>query len=84
MIKKLIEKLKTQKELSVIKKHFRIAKRHKSSEELENVKFELLDFQDTLFNRNILTDFILNEINNLFYEIDYFKINHIPSSDFEW
>lgn len=74
MIKKLIENLKTQKELLKIKKHFRIAKRHKSCEELENVTFELLDFQNKLVEEKILSEFMANEIHSLFSDIDYARL----------
>ena len=84
MIKKLIEKLEIEKELFLIKKHFRTAKRHKSASELETVKFELLDLQGKLIEEEKYSDYINNEIFNLFAEIDYFTLNNIPSADLEW
>ena len=83
MIKKLIEKYEIRKEMRLIRKHFRTAKRHKSSSELENVKFELLDFQGRLVENNKLNDYMSMVILNFFAEINYFKINQINSTDFE-
>ena len=75
MIKRLIEKFEIRKELSLIKKHFRIAKKHKSSEELEKVQYELLDFQGELIKNNKLTEETSFIIYNLLCEIDYARIN---------
>ena len=77
MIKKLIEKLEIIKNLNLIKKHFRIAKRHKSIDELEKVKFELLDFQGKLIESNQYSDYLATEIYNLFAEIDYTRLQYI-------
>ena len=84
MIKKLIEKLEIEKELFLIKKHFRTAKRHRSASELETVKFELLDLQGKLIEEEKYSECIGNEMFNLFAEMDYFKLNYIPSADVEW
>ena len=75
MIKKLIKKYEIAKEFYSIKKHYRIAKKHKSSEELEKVKYELLNFQDDLIKNNNITEKISFTIYNLFCEIGYARIN---------
>ena len=78
MIEKLIERYELQKELSSIKKNFRIAKRQKSLESLEEIKYDLLDFQKKVTEANQLTDFMLNEIFNLFAELDYARLKYVP------
>ena len=81
MIKKLIERLNAQKEFNLIKKHFKIARRHKSFDELENVKFELLDFQGKLIEENKLSDNINFKIFSLLAEIDYTRLKLIQIDD---
>lgn len=70
MIKKLIKKYEIAKEFHAIKRNYRIAIRHKSIKELENVTFELLDFQNKLVEEKVLTEFMANEIHSLFSDID--------------
>ena len=83
MIKTLIGKIETAKEIHLIKKHLRIAKKHKSCEELEKVKFELLDIQGKLIVENKYTESINSKMLNLLAEIDHFKLNNIPAADIE-
>ena len=83
MINKLIEKIKIRKEYTEIKKHFKVAKKHRSASELETVKLELLDFQGKLIEEEKYSDNINFEIFNLFAKIDYFKLNYIPTADVE-
>ena len=83
MIEKLIERYELQKELSSIKKHFRIAKKQKSLESLEEIKYDLLDFQKKVTKANQLTDFMLNEIFNLFAELDYVRLKYVPRENLD-
>lgn len=75
MLKTLMEKIEITTEISLIKKHFKTAKKHKSSEELEKVHYELLDFQGELIKNNKLTEKISFTLYNLLCEIDYARIN---------
>lgn len=84
MIKKLTERFKINKELQTIKKHFRTAKRHKSFNELEKVKFELLDFQGKLVIEDKLSENLSFSIHNLFSEIDYVRLKFTPAVSSLW
>ena len=73
MIKKLIEKIKTRKEFEEIKKHYRIAKRHRSKQELIEVSNELLKFRDKTVQNNQMDQNLYISIRCLFESIDYVK-----------
>ena len=77
MIKKLINKLEIIKEFNSIKKQYRIAKRHKSCKELENVKFELMDFQAKLINLNKFSNNLSLEILHQFELIENARLKII-------
>jgi len=84
MLNKLTEKFKTTKELHIIKKHFRVAKRHKSFSELEKVKFELIDFQDKITKKNQVTEILSWEMYSLFSEIDHARSKLAPAVSSLW
>ena len=70
MIKKLIKKIEINKKLNIIKKHFKVAKKHKSCEELEIVKFELIDLQGELIELKKFSNDISLDILHLFEQIE--------------
>lgn len=81
MIKKLTEKIQMLKELDEIKKHFRVAKRHRSKQELDQVANELSNLKDKAASNDLLDDNLNISIRCLFESIDYFRIYRLPRSN---
>ena len=80
MIKKLINKIEIRKELELIKKHYRSAKRHRSETELDNVKRDLLKLHDRAVENDLMDLKLTIEIRCLFEIMYYFKIQHLEKS----